>query len=153
MTPAAETFPRLEQVLVYLAVAAALPFAAWILFERFAALVARIITRFTGRHDPVVATVRGGSEGMVGEEGVVRKALGSRDKPRGKVFVRGELWDAVADPAEAGGGELPAGRRVRVEGLDGLTLRVVPVADPAADPANDPAADKESPAPRAVRSA
>ncbi len=142
MTPAADSFPRLDQVLTYLALAAALPFAAWFLFERFAALMAKIITRFTGRHDPVVATVRGGSEGMVGEVGVVRKPL----DPRGKVFVRGELWDALADPSERGGAELTPGSRVRVEAVDGLTLRVVPLAEA-------PAADTESPAPRAVRSA
>ena len=160
MTASAESFPSLDDVLVYLALAAALPFAAWFLFERFAALMAKIITRFTSRSDPVVATVRGGSEGMVGEVGVVRKPLGAPDQPRGKVFVRGELWDAVPAPAEDGGRELSPGHRVRVEGVDGLTLRVAPLADTGTDTNTDTdtdtdtaAAEAESPTRRAVRSA
>jgi len=134
VTAPAEPFPSLDQVLMYLALAAALPFAAWFLFERFAALMAKIITRFTGRNDPVVATVRGGREGMVGEEGVVRQPL----DPRGKVFVRGELWDAVAEPGGGGGGELAAGDRVRVEDVEGLTLRVTPVTAPATETNDEP---------------
>lgn len=43
--------------------------------------------------------------------------------PRGKVFVAGEIWEAVADA------RVPAGSRVEVTGRDGLVLRVRP-ADP-----------------------
>jgi membrane-bound serine protease (ClpP class) len=43
--------------------------------------------------------VRTGAEGMLREHGVARSPLA----PRGKVFVHGELWDAVAEqPVQAG---------------------------------------------------
>lgn len=119
--------PTLEQWLLLLAVAAVLPFAAWFAFERLAAVVARVITLFTGRRDPVVARPRGGGDGMIGEVGVVRRPLA----PRGKVFVRGELWDAEPVeglvPPEAGAASMAAGCRVRVEDLRGLVLRVRPL--------------------------
>ena len=57
-----------------------------------------------------------GAQGLVGETGVVQTAL----SPRGKVFVHGELWDAVAPAA------LPAGQLVVVRRIDGLTLQVDP---------------------------
>jgi membrane-bound serine protease (ClpP class) len=56
-----------------------------------------------------------GSEGLVGEVGIARTAL----DPEGQVFVRGELWRAVADSAGIAEGE-----RVRVVGVQSLTLRV-----------------------------
>lgn len=62
------------------------------------------------RRSPVVT----GSEGMIGEIGVARTAL----EPDGKVFVHGEIWNAV------GRGEIAAGARVRVSGIDGLHLIV-----------------------------
>ena len=55
-----------------------------------------------------------GSEGMIGEIGVARTPLG----PDGKVFVHGELWNAVAKTAIA------EGTRVRVAGVNGLHLLV-----------------------------
>lgn len=55
-----------------------------------------------------------GAQGLVGETGVAQTAL----SPQGKVFVHGELWDAVA-PAP-----LPVGRLVVVRKVDGLTLEV-----------------------------
>ncbi|MGE5848904.1 MAG: NfeD family protein [Candidatus Methylomirabilota bacterium] len=58
-----------------------------------------------------------GMEGLIGEVGVVRLRLA----PRGQVFLRGELWTAEAEA------EVEAGESVRVTGVDGLTLRVVPV--------------------------
>jgi membrane-bound serine protease (ClpP class) len=61
-----------------------------------------------------------GEQGLVGETGVVQTAL----SPQGKVFVHGELWDAV------GSASLPAGQLVVVRGVDGLTLRVDAVAAP-----------------------
>jgi membrane-bound serine protease (ClpP class) len=57
-----------------------------------------------------------GQEGMIGEIGVARTALG----PDGKVFVHGEIWDAVARKA------IDEGARVRVAGVDGLHLIVEP---------------------------
>ena len=67
-----------------------------------------------------------GPAGMVGEIGVVRKAL----RPEGKVFVHGELWVAV------GPAGLEEGRRVRVVRVRGLTLEVEPAEDAPA-PARD----------------
>jgi membrane-bound serine protease (ClpP class) len=57
-----------------------------------------------------------GSEGMIGEIGIARTPLG----PEGKVFVHGELWNAVAANA------IPEGARVRVAGVNGLHLLVEP---------------------------
>jgi membrane-bound serine protease (ClpP class) len=59
-----------------------------------------------------------GQDEMVGSVGVVRKTL----DPSGQVFVHGELWHA-----ESEGDPIPAGSQVRVESVDGLTLRVAPV--------------------------
>jgi membrane-bound serine protease (ClpP class) len=57
-----------------------------------------------------------GQEGMIGEIGVARTELG----PEGKVFVHGELWNAIAKSA------LPQGTRVRVAAINGLHLLVEP---------------------------
>jgi membrane-bound serine protease (ClpP class) len=58
-----------------------------------------------------------GSEGMVGLIGIARTPLG----PDGKVFVHGELWNAVASNAIA------EGTRVRVASVNGLHVVVEPV--------------------------
>jgi len=57
-----------------------------------------------------------GQEGMIGEIGVARTPLG----PDGKVFVHGEIWNAVAKKA------IDEGTRVRVAGVEGLHLVVEP---------------------------
>ena len=57
-----------------------------------------------------------GREGMIGEIGVARTALG----PEGQVFVHGEIWNAVAKRA------IDEGARVRVAGIEGLHLIVEP---------------------------
>ncbi|HEV7427984.1 MAG TPA: nodulation protein NfeD [Thermoanaerobaculia bacterium] len=57
-----------------------------------------------------------GKEGMVGEIGIARTPLG----PDGKVFVHGELWNAVA------AGAIAEGARVRVASVNGLHLLVEP---------------------------
>jgi membrane-bound serine protease (ClpP class) len=62
-----------------------------------------------------------GQQGLVGETGVTRTAL----SPEGKVFVHGELWNAVASLP------LPIGQLVVVRRVDGLTLQVDPLATPA----------------------
>lgn len=59
-----------------------------------------------------------GAQGLIGETGVVQTAL----SPQGKVFIHGELWDAVASS------DLPAGQIVVVRNVDGLTLSVDPIA-------------------------
>lgn len=55
-----------------------------------------------------------GVEAMIGEIGVARTPLG----PDGQVFVHGELWNASAD------GDIAAGSRVRVRGVEGLRVIV-----------------------------
>jgi membrane-bound serine protease (ClpP class) len=64
------------------------------------------------------APVATGAEGLAGAVGTVERAL----DPAGRVFVHGELWDAVSD-----GGPVPAGGRVRVERVESMTLRVRPL--------------------------
>jgi len=66
-----------------------------------------------------------GEQGLIGETGVARTAL----SPRGKVFVRGELWDAIASAP------VPVGQLVVVRGLDGLVLEVEPASVAAPAPA------------------
>ncbi len=58
-----------------------------------------------------------GEQGLVGEIGIAESALA----PAGKVFVHGELWDAVSAVP------VSAGDRIVVRQVDGLTLRVDPV--------------------------
>jgi membrane-bound serine protease (ClpP class) len=55
-----------------------------------------------------------GAQGLVGEIGTAHTAL----TPEGKVFIHGELWDAVA------GGNVDAGQAVVVRRIDGLRLEV-----------------------------
>jgi membrane-bound serine protease (ClpP class) len=55
-----------------------------------------------------------GTRGMVGEVG---KAMGRLD-PQGKVFVHGEIWNAVADEP------IEEGEEVEITQVEGLTLRV-----------------------------
>ena len=59
-----------------------------------------------------------GEQGLVGETGVAQTPL----SPAGKVFIHGELWDAVASV------DIPAGERVVVRQVDALILQVDPVA-------------------------
>ncbi len=59
-----------------------------------------------------------GSEGMVGEIGIAQTNL----SPRGKIFVHGELWDAISSC------EVSAGQSVVVNRVDGLLLQVEPLA-------------------------
>jgi membrane-bound serine protease (ClpP class) len=62
-----------------------------------------------------------GSEGMVGQIGIARTPVGAE----GKVFVHGELWNAVASAAIA------EGARVRVASVNGLHLTVEAIGEPA----------------------
>jgi membrane-bound serine protease (ClpP class) len=62
-----------------------------------------------------------GRETLIGKTGVVRKPL----KPSGIAHLQGEEWSAVS----ASGAEIAAGTPVRVVAVDGLSLRVEPVAD------------------------
>jgi membrane-bound serine protease (ClpP class) len=66
-----------------------------------------------------------GAQGLVGEVGVARTSLA----PTGKVFIHGELWDAIAS------NDVPAGKTVIVRRVDGLQLRVDPTPATASIPA------------------
>jgi len=57
-----------------------------------------------------------GAQGMIGEIGTAETAL----LPQGKVFVRGEIWNATASS------NVSAGQSVVVRQVDGLQLRVDP---------------------------
>jgi membrane-bound serine protease (ClpP class) len=60
----------------------------------------------------------GGREGMLGAVGVARQRL----DPQGTVLVRGEYWTATSDET------VQPGESVEITGIDGLRLRVRPVA-------------------------
>jgi membrane-bound serine protease (ClpP class) len=62
-----------------------------------------------------------GRETLVGKTGVVRRPL----RPSGIAHLQGEEWSAVS----ASGDEIAAGTPIRVVAVDGLSLRVEPVAD------------------------
>ncbi|MBW1668157.1 MAG: nodulation protein NfeD [Deltaproteobacteria bacterium] len=57
---------------------------------------------------------KSGMEGLVGSVGVVKETL----DPEGLIFVHGEYWRAVSDE------KIEPGERVKVEGADGLVLKV-----------------------------
>ncbi|MGA9529954.1 MAG: nodulation protein NfeD [Terriglobales bacterium] len=59
-----------------------------------------------------------GEQGLIGEVGVAETPL----SPAGKVRIHGEIWDAVSTL------NIAAGERIVVRHVDGLTLRVDPVA-------------------------
>jgi membrane-bound serine protease (ClpP class) len=58
-----------------------------------------------------------GLQGMVGQTGVAQTAL----SPQGKVFVHGELWDAVSSA------DIPVGQAIMVRKVEGFTLSVDPL--------------------------
>ena len=68
-----------------------------------------------------------GAQGIIGETGIAQTAL----SPRGKIFVHGELWDAVSSS------DVSAGEPVIVRRIDGLLLQVEPLG--ATQPAPVPA--------------
>jgi membrane-bound serine protease (ClpP class) len=67
-----------------------------------------------------------GSQGLVGEVGIAQTPL----SPQGKVFIHGEVWDAVSST------NIPAGQIVVVRQVDGLKIQV----DPASSAQRTPAA-------------
>lgn len=58
-----------------------------------------------------------GQQGMVGEIGMTQTPL----SPEGKIFIHGEIWNAVASEP------VPVGEQVKVDRISGLTLEVSPV--------------------------
>ena len=59
-----------------------------------------------------------GAQGLIGETGIAQTHL----SPLGKIFVHGELWDAVSSC------DVPVGESVVVRRVDGLVLQVEPIA-------------------------
>jgi membrane-bound serine protease (ClpP class) len=81
----------------------------------FAIIAVFLMTLVLKTREQPVAT---GAEAMVGEVGVAKTTVA----PEGKVFVHGELWNAISDvPIEVGG-------RVRVRAVNGLRVVVDPAA-------------------------
>jgi membrane-bound serine protease (ClpP class) len=74
------------------------------------------------RHQPV-GVYGAGVVGLLGQRAVVRTPL----RPRGQVFLRGELWEAEVEEDEAG---VDAGGEVVVDKVEGLTLHVSPAPPP-----------------------
>ncbi|MEE8540223.1 MAG: nodulation protein NfeD [Desulfobacterales bacterium] len=84
-----------------------------VMVSGFFAVVAGLVFRSQ------VSKPKTGASGLMGEIGVVKKRIA----PDGKVFVHGELWNAVAaDP-------IPNGMTVRVIGIKNLVLEVEPMSD------------------------
>ena len=78
--------------------------------------MAFVLTKvINARHQPTSA-YGAGAAGLLGQHAIVRTPL----RPRGQVFVHGELWQAEADA------DVPVGREVIVDRVEGLTLRVSP---------------------------
>ena len=65
-----------------------------------------------------------GMQGMVGEIGVAQSPL----VPEGKVFVHGEIWNAISSAP------VPIGSKVVVHRVNGLQLEVTPLAVPTQTP-------------------
>jgi membrane-bound serine protease (ClpP class) len=66
-----------------------------------------------------------GAQGLVGEVGIAQTPL----FPEGKVFIHGEVWDAVSST------NIPAGQTVVVRRVDGLKIQVDPVSSAQRTPA------------------
>ena len=97
---------RSATVAAALAVGVALPFGLITIFLTTIAMRAR------------AAKVVTGEQGMIGMIGVARSPL----TPQGKVFVNGELWNAIALAP------VKSGEHVRVRSVRGLTVEVEPEA-------------------------
>jgi membrane-bound serine protease (ClpP class) len=95
------------------ALSVALPFALITVF------LLRLVIQARGQK------VTTGDIGLIGEIGKVEVALA----PHGKIYVHGELWDAISrEPVSPGG-------LVRVQSIEGLTLQVEPVSNSHPGPA------------------
>lgn len=70
-----------------------------------------VVTKAIAAHRRLPTT---GREGLIGEEGRAESGIA----PEGKVFIRGEYWDARSDEP------ISAGSRVTVEAVEGMRLKV-----------------------------
>jgi membrane-bound serine protease (ClpP class) len=76
---------------------------------------ATLVWKFTSS---ATQPLRSGAPGLLGEVGEVRETVGPGD---GRVLVHGELWSARSPVP------IPEGARVRVVGVRGLEVEVMPV--------------------------
>ena len=60
--------------------------------------------------------VKSGKEGLIGLKGETKKNITTNKE--GKVFVHGELWNAIADE------DINIGEKVEVSEVDNMTLKV-----------------------------
>jgi membrane-bound serine protease (ClpP class) len=81
-----------------------------------AIVVAFLVSMVVRTHRSQVTT---GAEGLINKRGVARTEIA----PRGKVFVHGEIWDAVA------ANPIPAGTPIGVVAVEGMVLRVRPATE------------------------
>jgi membrane-bound serine protease (ClpP class) len=77
-----------------------------------ATLIAAFLVVRTQRTKPAL-----GIEGLIGETAEVRQRIGG-GRQRGKVFVHGEYWNAVAEEA------IEANERVEITAMEGMSLTV-----------------------------
>jgi membrane-bound serine protease (ClpP class) len=86
--------------------------------------LAFVVTKVVAaRHQPV-SRYAAGRAALLGQEAVARTPL----SPDGQVFVHGELWRAHADERP-----IPAGARVIVRSVEGMSLHVVPADGPSSE--------------------
>ena len=84
-------------------------------------ITALLMTLAVRAHHNKVVT---GVEGLIGEVGTAQGVLA----PAGKVFVHGEIWNAISSSP------IPAGSKVVVQKVDGFELEVAPVTTPDQSP-------------------
>jgi membrane-bound serine protease (ClpP class) len=92
----------------------------WVILPTVAATAGVFLVVITAGVRALKSRAAVGAPALVGQTGVVRSPLA----PEGQVLVQGELWRAVARR-----GPLTEGARVRIVGVDGLTLTVEPVGE------------------------
>lgn len=86
--------------------------------------LAFVVTKVVAaRHQPV-SRYAAGRAALLGQEAVARTPL----SPDGQVFVHGELWSAHADERP-----IPAGARVIVRSVEGMSLHVVSADGPSSE--------------------
>ncbi len=113
------------------ALSVALPFALITVF------LLRLVIQARGQK------VTTGDVGLIGEIGKVEVALA----PHGKIYVHGELWDAISrEPVSPGG-------LVRVQSIEGLTLQVEAVSSSHPGPARPEGHAKSEPSQETAKGA
>jgi membrane-bound serine protease (ClpP class) len=90
-----------------------------ITWEIILAVVLVVAIFFVIMHRAVVPALRRrkvtGAEGMIGQTGLVTQTL----RPQGTIKIKDEYWEAISPE-----GDIPAGGKVEVVGINGLVLEV-----------------------------